>query len=44
MKLDVHIAPIGNFEGMAVYSCPKCDRLQNEFIPPAANIRRQEGR
>jgi hypothetical protein len=35
MKLDVYIPPIGKSEGMAVYVCPECDRLQDKFIPPA---------
>jgi hypothetical protein len=34
MKLDVYIAPIGKTEGIAIYRCSECDRLENKFIPP----------
>jgi len=39
MKLDVYIAPVGKTEGMAVYSCPDCDRLESQFIPPESRPR-----
>jgi hypothetical protein len=43
MKLDVYIAPIGKTEGMNVYSCPRCDRTESNFIPPASRVPRSTG-
>jgi hypothetical protein len=34
MMLDVYIAPFGKQEGLAIYKCPECDRLENRFILP----------
>ena len=28
MELEVYIAPLGNQEGLAIYKCPACDRLE----------------
>jgi hypothetical protein len=42
MKLDVSIDPFGGTEGLAIYRCPKCDRLENKFIPPAKRTSRSE--
>jgi len=34
MTLEVHIAPVGSSEGMSVYRCAECDRVDT-VIPCA---------
>jgi hypothetical protein len=43
MELEVYIAPLGNQEGLAIYKCPECDRLEDEFIAPDTSERKAEG-
>ena len=43
MELEVYIAPLGNQEELAIYKCPECDRLEDEFIAPDTSERKAEG-
>ena len=34
MKLDTYIPPVGKIAGMAIYACPKCDRVDAQEVGP----------
>src|SRR5215203_3689013 len=40
MTLEVHVAPVGSSEGMSVYRCAECDRVDTVFLAP--KLRRQD--
>jgi hypothetical protein len=38
MMRDVYIAPLGKADGMAMYICAACDKIESRFIPPARRL------
>jgi DNA-directed RNA polymerase subunit RPC12/RpoP len=42
MTCDLYIAPLGKADGMAMYVCAACDKIESRFIPPP--LRATEGR
>jgi hypothetical protein len=39
MKRDIYIAPLGRSDGMVVYICPTCGKMDTKLVPaPAPRI------